>query len=133
MLNKKQRTYPFFLDTVCVYTHDLFLSLELPLLHQGQNNQSEVEVIQLSFIAVAPLLAAALALWLLCGSADKMFWDLAKADCKQHFKQNCSYSYDIDPSLAPLPKSQVLMPVAVGPGANAFCSFLWPGKPSQGS
>lgn len=109
------------------------MSLELPLLHQGGNNQSKVEVMQLSFIAVAPLLAAALALWLLCGSPDKMFWDLAKADCKKHFKQNCSYSYDIDPSPAPLPKSQVFMPVAIGPGANAFCPFLSPGKPSQGS
>lgn len=78
VLNKKQRTYPLFLHTVCLY---MSLCLELALLHRGGNNQSEIEVMQLSFVAAAPLLATALTM-VPCGSSDKMFWDLAKEDCK---------------------------------------------------
>lgn len=92
----------------------------LPLLHQGENNQNDVEIMQLSFVAVAPLLAAALTLY--CSVAVQIKCSGIWPRQTVNNSSNRTVAYDIDPSPAPLSKSQVFMPVATRPGVNVFLS-----------
>lgn len=119
--------------TYCVFIHILLLSLELAPLRQGGNNQSETEVMQLSFVAVTPLLAAALTLWFFVAFQIKCSGIWQRQTANKASDSTVAALMTLTHLQLPCPSLKSLCQLLLVLRLILFVPSCAPGKPSQGS